>query len=78
MTESQREYHRNYSKKYYQEHKEYFKEKHREWIKNNPERSKELNKKSRNKRAEQLIEQGVVNPWSVINYGYKPKYKEQL
>lgn len=77
MTEKTKEYYRQYRKKYYQDHKEYFKEKSREWRKNNPERNKELVKYHRNKRAERLIEQGVVNPWSVIAYGYDPKYKEK-
>lgn len=77
MTEKTKEYYKQYRKKYYQDHKEYFKEKQKEWVKNNPERCKELNKKSRNKRADQLIQEGVINPYSVIVYGYEPKYEEK-
>lgn len=75
MTEKQKEYYRQYSKKYYQEHKEYFKEKRKKWTKDNPERNKELVRYHRNKRAEKLISQGVTNPWSVIAFGKEPKYE---
>ncbi len=78
MTEKTKEYYRQYRKKYYQEHKEKCKENHKNWRANNKEKWRELVKKSRDKRAEKLIEQGVINPWSVIAYGYDPKYKEQL
>ena len=75
MTEKQKAYHKEYAKKYYQEHKEYFKEKRKKWTKDNPERHKELVKYHRNKRAEKLISQGVLNPWSVIAFGKKPRYE---
>ena len=77
MTEKQKEYYKQYRKKYYQEHKEYFKEKQKEWRKNNPERTKELVKYHRNKRAEKLMAEGVLNPWSVIVYGKEPKYERE-
>lgn len=77
MTEKQKEYYKQYRKKYYQDHKEYFKEKTNEWRKNNPERKKELVKYHRNKRAAQLIQEGVLNPWSVIVHGYEPKYERE-
>lgn len=77
MTESQREYHRQYSKQYYQKNKEKHKEYHKQWVNNNRERWNELCANNRNKRAAKLIQEGVTNPWSVIAYGYEPKYEEK-
>lgn len=77
MSEKTQEYYKQYRKKYYQDHKEYFKEKQKEWRKNNPERTKELVKYHRNKRAEKLMAEGVINPWSVIIKKTAPKYEEK-
>ena len=77
MTEKTKEYYKQYRKKYYQDHKDYFKEKGKEWRENNSERWREIVKRNRNKRAEKLIEEGVINPWSVIIKRAAPKYEEK-
>lgn len=74
MTEKQKEY----GKKYYQNNKEKLKEYHKRWRSNNRERWNELSSKYRDNKAAELIAQGIVNPFSVINKKSKPKYKEQL
>lgn len=73
MTESQKEY----SKKYYQKNKEYFKERQKEWRKNNPERWRQLCKKHRDARAAKLKEQGVLNPYNVLNKRAEPRYEDK-
>ena len=77
MTEEQKKYYKEYGKKYYQEHKEYLKEYHKRWRKENAKRWNELSERSRNKKAAELIAQGIINPFSVINKKAKPKYKEE-
>ena len=75
MTEKQKEYHRNYSKKYYQEHKEKAKEYHKQWRENNREKWNELSARSRKRKAYKLIQEGVINPYTVINNKGEPKYE---
>lgn len=70
MTEKTKEYYKQYRK----EHKEYFKEYHKRWRKNNKERWNELRRKYRDNKASELIAQGIINPFAVINYKAKPKY----
>lgn len=74
MTEKQKEYYKQYRKKYYQDHKEYFKNYCKQWRKDNRERCNELRCKYRDNKASELIAQGIINPYAVINYKAKPKY----
>lgn len=61
---------------YYVKHKEEMHQKNKEWKEKNKDRVREMMNKSRNKRAEKLISEGCINPWSVISKGADPKYKD--
>lgn len=64
-------------KKYYEKNKEKILEKQRTWRENNKEKFKELCKKSRKKRVDELREKGVVNAWNVVNKGDREKYTRE-
>ena len=61
--------------RYYLNHKEKIKENNNKWRANNKKKVVELVAKSRRKRIDRLRAEGVVNAWSVVNYGKEPKYK---
>lgn len=77
MTEKQKEYYKEYRKKYYEQNKEKFKEYHKQWRIKNREKWNAISLKSRDKKAAELIAQGIINPFSVINKKAEPKYKEE-
>lgn len=73
MTEKQKEY----ARKYYQENKEYFKKRQKEWRTKNKHRWQELCAENRRKRVARLREQGVTNPYSVIQKKAEAKYDDR-
>jgi hypothetical protein len=76
--ERYKEYYKEYRKKYYQEHKEEEKEYFKQWRKNNREKYNKICAKCRKKRAYKLIQEGVINPYTVINNKGEPKYETEV
>lgn len=65
----------NWKKEYYQKNKEKLDNKNKNWQKNNKKRFTELCNQSRKRRVERLREEGVKNPWAVVNKGAEPRYE---
>jgi polyhydroxyalkanoate synthesis regulator phasin len=76
MTDKTKEYNKDYAKRYYQENKEYFREKQKEWRTKNKKRWQELCAENRRKRIARLREEGVINPYAVVNKSEQPRYKD--
>ena len=58
----------------YEKNKEHHYEKMSEWRKNNKKHFCELVMKSKRRKVEKLRDQGIKNPWEVVNYGKEPRY----
>lgn len=69
---------KEYRKKYYQEHKEELNKKSREYIKTHKEAYVKSIMESKKRRAERLRQEGVINPWSVINKGAPKQYDPKI
>lgn len=69
----QNEKNRENNRRYYEKNKEIVKQKVSKYLKEHKEQNNINATNSRKKRAERLRQQGILNPYSVIN-GYPPKY----
>jgi exonuclease VII large subunit len=69
---------KEWRRKYYQEHKEELDKKNREYIRTHKEAVIKSIMESKKRRAERLRQEGVSNPWSVINRGEPKKYYPKI
>ena len=68
---------KEYNKDYFQKNKEKMYKKQKEWRNKNKDKWIKCICDSRRKRIERLKEEGVINPWSVVTKGAKPRYKKE-